>query len=36
MLFPGLGRLHEEGNGYSWEPVIFTDRVERASSAQNH
>jgi glyoxylase-like metal-dependent hydrolase (beta-lactamase superfamily II) len=36
MLFPGLGRLHEEGNGYSWEPVIFTDRVGRASSAQNH
>jgi len=36
MLFPGLGRLHEEGNGYSWEPVIFADRVERASSAQNH
>ena len=25
MLFPGLGRLHEEGNGYTWAPVAFTD-----------
>jgi hypothetical protein len=21
MLFPGLGHLHKEGNGYSWAPV---------------
>jgi glyoxylase-like metal-dependent hydrolase (beta-lactamase superfamily II) len=26
MLFPGLGRLHKEGSGYSWAPVAFTDR----------
>jgi hypothetical protein len=25
MLFPGLGHLHKEGNGYSWAPVAFTD-----------
>ncbi len=25
-LFPALGRLREEGSGYSWEPVIFTDQ----------
>jgi hypothetical protein len=25
-LFPPLGRLRKEGNGYSWVPVIFTDR----------
>src|SRR5437016_334333 len=25
-LFPALGRLHKEGSGYSWEPVVFTDR----------
>jgi hypothetical protein len=25
-LFPGLGRLHEEGSGYSWAPVAFTDQ----------
>jgi glyoxylase-like metal-dependent hydrolase (beta-lactamase superfamily II) len=25
MLFPGLGRLHKEGSGYSWAPVAFTD-----------
>jgi glyoxylase-like metal-dependent hydrolase (beta-lactamase superfamily II) len=37
MLFPGLGRLHEEGNGYSWAPVAFTDRsLESALSSQNH
>jgi glyoxylase-like metal-dependent hydrolase (beta-lactamase superfamily II) len=24
MLFPGLGRLHKEGTGYSWAPVAFT------------
>src|SRR6266851_3517962 len=26
MSFPGLGRLHKEGSGYSWAPVVFTDR----------
>jgi glyoxylase-like metal-dependent hydrolase (beta-lactamase superfamily II) len=26
MLFPGLGRLHKEGGGYSWAPVAFTDQ----------
>jgi glyoxylase-like metal-dependent hydrolase (beta-lactamase superfamily II) len=25
LLFPGLGRLHKAGNGYSWAPVSFTD-----------
>jgi glyoxylase-like metal-dependent hydrolase (beta-lactamase superfamily II) len=25
-LFPALGRLHKEGNGYSWVPVVFTDQ----------
>ena len=25
-LFPALGRLHKEGSGYSWVPVVFTDR----------
>jgi glyoxylase-like metal-dependent hydrolase (beta-lactamase superfamily II) len=24
-LFPALGRLHKEGSGYSWVPVVFTD-----------
>jgi len=36
MLFPGLGRLHEEGNGYSWEPVRFSDWAERPLSSRNH
>ena len=26
MLFPGLGRLHKAGSGYSWAPVAFTDQ----------
>ena len=26
MLFPGFGRLHKEGDGYSWAPVAFTDQ----------
>jgi len=31
MLFPGLGRLHKEGSGYTWAPVAFTDQwVEHA------
>jgi len=25
-LFPALGRLHKEGSGFSWVPVVFTDR----------
>ena len=25
-LFPALGRLRKDGNGYSWVPVVFTDR----------
>jgi glyoxylase-like metal-dependent hydrolase (beta-lactamase superfamily II) len=24
--FPALGRLREEGSGYSWVPVVFTDQ----------
>jgi glyoxylase-like metal-dependent hydrolase (beta-lactamase superfamily II) len=35
MNFPGLGRLHKEGSGYSWVPVAFTDQwVEHAPSPQ--
>jgi glyoxylase-like metal-dependent hydrolase (beta-lactamase superfamily II) len=34
-LFPGLGRLRKEGSGYSWVPVVFTDRWdENAPSPQ--
>jgi glyoxylase-like metal-dependent hydrolase (beta-lactamase superfamily II) len=25
MLFPSMGRLRNEGSGYNWEPVAFTD-----------
>jgi glyoxylase-like metal-dependent hydrolase (beta-lactamase superfamily II) len=25
-LFPPLGRLRKDGSGYSWAPVVFTDR----------
>src|ERR1700674_753312 len=25
-VFPPLGRLRKEGNGYVWAPVVFTDR----------
>jgi glyoxylase-like metal-dependent hydrolase (beta-lactamase superfamily II) len=25
-FFPALGRLRKEGTGYSWAPVVFTDR----------
>jgi glyoxylase-like metal-dependent hydrolase (beta-lactamase superfamily II) len=28
MLFPGLGRLHKEGTGYSLAPVAFTEKWE--------
>jgi glyoxylase-like metal-dependent hydrolase (beta-lactamase superfamily II) len=27
-LFPALGRLRKEGSGYSWVPVVYTDRWE--------
>jgi glyoxylase-like metal-dependent hydrolase (beta-lactamase superfamily II) len=27
-VFPPLGRLRKEGSGYSWTPVVFTDRWE--------
>jgi len=34
-VFPPLGRFHKEGSGYSWVPVVFTDRWdEQASSPQ--
>jgi glyoxylase-like metal-dependent hydrolase (beta-lactamase superfamily II) len=26
ILFPGLGRLHKDGRGYSWAPVAFTEQ----------
>jgi len=26
LVFPPLGRLRKEGSGYSWVPVVFTDR----------
>src|SRR2546422_6039763 len=26
LLFPGLGRLHKEGKGYSWAPSALTDQ----------
>jgi glyoxylase-like metal-dependent hydrolase (beta-lactamase superfamily II) len=25
-IFPALGRLRKEGSGYSWVPVVLTDR----------
>jgi glyoxylase-like metal-dependent hydrolase (beta-lactamase superfamily II) len=35
MLFPGLGRLHKEGSGYSWTPVQYTDQwVDHAPSLE--
>jgi glyoxylase-like metal-dependent hydrolase (beta-lactamase superfamily II) len=27
-VFPPVGRLRKEGSGYSWVPVVFTDRWE--------
>jgi glyoxylase-like metal-dependent hydrolase (beta-lactamase superfamily II) len=34
-LFPALGRLRKDGSGYSWVPVVFTDRwEEQAPSPQ--
>src|SRR6266478_1582536 len=36
-VFPPLGRLRKEGSGYSWVPVVFTDRWdEHAPSPQKH
>jgi glyoxylase-like metal-dependent hydrolase (beta-lactamase superfamily II) len=26
LLFPGLGRLHKAGRGYSWAPVAFSEQ----------
>src|SRR5712664_4143915 len=35
LLFPALGRLRKDGSGYSWVPVVFTDRWnESAPSPQ--
>src|SRR6267378_1796026 len=37
MVFPGLGRLHREGSGYSWTPVPFTDQwIENAPAPQTY
>ena len=33
MNFPGLGRFHREGSGYSWAPVVFTDQWNRRSTS---
>ena len=32
-LFPALGRLRKEGSGYSWVPVVFTDRWDESASS---
>ncbi len=29
MNFPALGRLREEGSGYGWAPVVFTDQWDK-------
>src|SRR6266849_6253956 len=26
LVFPGVGRLHEDGNAYGWAPILFTDQ----------
>jgi glyoxylase-like metal-dependent hydrolase (beta-lactamase superfamily II) len=26
MAFPGVGRLHKDGNAYRWAPILFTDQ----------
>jgi glyoxylase-like metal-dependent hydrolase (beta-lactamase superfamily II) len=26
LVFPGVGRLHKDGNAYDWVPILFTDR----------
>jgi glyoxylase-like metal-dependent hydrolase (beta-lactamase superfamily II) len=31
--FPPLGRLRKEGSGYSWTPVVFTDRWDENAPA---
>ena len=36
LNFPGMGRLHRQGSGYSWAPVVFTDQWNKpAPSTQN-
>jgi glyoxylase-like metal-dependent hydrolase (beta-lactamase superfamily II) len=32
-VFPPLGRLRKEGSGYSWVPVVFTDRWDEDTSS---
>jgi hypothetical protein len=29
MNIPALGRLHKEGIGYGWAPVVFTDQWDK-------
>jgi glyoxylase-like metal-dependent hydrolase (beta-lactamase superfamily II) len=29
MNFPALGRLRQEGSGYGWAPVVFTDQWDK-------
>src|SRR6202008_1640316 len=31
MNFPAMGRLHKEGNGYGWAPVVFPARWNTAA-----
>jgi glyoxylase-like metal-dependent hydrolase (beta-lactamase superfamily II) len=26
LAFPGIGRLHKDGNAYDWAPIVFTDQ----------
>jgi glyoxylase-like metal-dependent hydrolase (beta-lactamase superfamily II) len=26
LVFPGVGRLHKDGNAYAWVPILFTDQ----------
>jgi glyoxylase-like metal-dependent hydrolase (beta-lactamase superfamily II) len=35
MLLPGLGRLHKEGSGYSWAPVVFTDQWDEQQNSRS-
>jgi len=34
MNFPALGRLREEGSGYSWVPVVFTDQWDQHANGK--
>ncbi len=27
LIFPGVGRLHKDGNAYGWAPIQYTDRL---------